>query len=268
MRALVIGRNFFHKIVLQRYLIWNFSARDLKSRYVGSMMGLFWSVIHPLVLLAAYSFVFSVVFQVRDFSRDTDNFPLFVFCGILPWLFFQETVLRCCYSVTEQRHLLRKMVFPSEILPISVTLSNLVTHVLGVLVLLVVLGYLGLLSWTALLLPVYMILLAIFALGLGWLMAALQVFLKDAAQLLSVALVFWFWLTPIFYSLERVPARFRPLLLVNPLTYVVEGYRSLLMFQAIPSATHLGALCLLTLVSFLIGGWVFRATKRDFVDVL
>jgi ABC-type polysaccharide/polyol phosphate export permease len=128
-RLAIISGNFFRKILLQRHLIWNFVLRDLKARYVGSFMGLFWSVIHPLVLLISYTFVFSVIFQVRPSLKTIDNFALFAFCGMLPWLYFQETVVRSCTSVIDQSHLIRKTLFPSEILPITVALSNLVTHV-------------------------------------------------------------------------------------------------------------------------------------------
>lgn len=268
-----ISLNFFSKLWLQRHLIWNFVLRDLKSRYVGSLMGFFWSVIHPFVLLLSYTFVFQIVFQIRpaDLSARyavTDNFAVFLFCGILPWLFFQESLVRSCSSVIENANLIRKTVFPSEILPVALVISNLVPHLIGLAILLVVLTVMGLASWTFLLVPVYLVPLAVISLGLGWLLASLQVFLRDTAQILSVGMIFWFWFTPIFYAVERVPEAFRPLLKLNPLSAVVEGYRGLLLTHTLPDPLDLGLLALLAGFVFIVGGWVFRNTKRDFVDVL
>jgi ABC-type polysaccharide/polyol phosphate export permease len=182
MAALTILLSFLRRVGHQRYLIFNFVARDLKSRYIGSLMGLFWAVVHPLVLLLCYTFVFSIVFKIRAGTLATGNFAIFLFCGILPWLYFQDTVLRCCNSLVENSNLIKKTVFPSEILPISLALSNVVTHLFGLAILLIVLVFSGLLVWTSLFLPVYLFLLVVLSLGLGWLCAALQVFLRDTYQ--------------------------------------------------------------------------------------
>ena len=266
--ALQISTNFVRKLLLQRNLIWNFVIRDLKIRYVGSFMGFFWSIIHPLILLISYTFVFSIVFDIRPQSTATDNFAVFLFCGILPWLYFQDTVLRSCTAVIDNANLIRKTVFPSEILPVSITLSNLVFHLIGVMVLAVVLIVMGVLPWTVVLLPLYLLPLMVLGLGLGWLLASLQVFLRDTSQILTVVLVFWFWFTPIFYSVDRVPQGLRPLMSLNPLSFVVQGYRDCLLEGILPSAATVGGLWLMAAACFVVGGLVFRNTKREFVDVL
>jgi lipopolysaccharide transport system permease protein len=254
--------------VLRRHLIWNFARRDLRKRYIGSFMGFFWTVVHPLVLLVSYTFVFSVIFQIRPGLSRVDNFALFAFCGILPWLYFQDTVLRSCTSVTDNGNLIKKTLFPSEILPITVLLSNLVTHLAGFGILLAVLIYMGLLTPVALAIPVIVLPLLVFSLGIGWLAAALQVFLRDTAQVLSVMLVFWFWFTPIFYEVERVPEPFRSWIVLNPMTHVVEAYRGLLLENRLPDAAPLLLLYAAAVAVFALGGLVFRNTKRQFVDVL
>ncbi len=266
--SIAITSNFFSKLLLQRHLIWNFVRRDLKNRYVGSMMGFFWSVIHPLVLLLCYSFVFSVIFEVRLQGPVPDNFPIFLFCGILPWLYFQETVQRSATCIIENSNLIRRTLFPSEILPITVTLSNLATHLVGLVILFIAISWVGHLPWTAVLLPFYLLLVSCLALGLGWLAAALQVFLRDAAQILAVALLLWFWFTPIFYQRELVPAEFLPLMRLNPLAYVVEGYRDLIWLGRLPDPLDILVLAGFSLASLGVGGVVFRGTKREFVDVL
>ena len=266
--GLTLSSHFLGKMVRQRHLIGNFVIRDLKSRYVGSFMGVFWSVVHPLVLLASYTFVFSIVFRIKPDLEQIDNFAVFLFCGILPWLYFQDTVVRSCTSVVDHGHLIRKTVFPAEILPLTLVLSNLVTHLVGFAILLVVLLYYSTLGWAVLLLPLYLLLLMLLSLGLSWLVAALQVFLRDTAQILSVMMIFWFWFTPIFYQIERVPRVFRPWIEFNPLSHVVTGYRRILLENGLPD---LGSLCWLAgwaVIVLLLGGLVFRKTKREFVDVL
>lgn len=266
--VLAVFTNFGRKLWLQRHLIWNFVLRDLKGRYVGSLMGLFWSVIHPIVLLVSYTFVFSIVFKIRPVTSATDNFALFLFCGILPWLYFQDTLVRCSTAVVENGNLLRKAVFPAEILPLSLALSNLVTHLLGFLVLAIILALNGLLGWTLLFVPVYLVLLFFISLGVGWLLAAMQVFVRDTIQVVQVLLIFWFWFTPVFYSVELVPAALRPFIRANPMTHVVEGYRSALLEHVVPTPETIAVLGLFAAACFLVGGAIFRGVKRDFVDVL
>ena len=155
--SLVIPDNFLRKIFRQRHLVWNFVVRDLKSRYVGSFMGFCWSVIHPLVLLVSYTFVFSVIFKLKPHMEQIDNFPVFLFSGILPWLYFQDTVVRSCSSVVDNSNLIRRTTFPSEILPVVLVLSNLLTHLVGLGILLVVLFYIDVLGWAVLFLPIYLL---------------------------------------------------------------------------------------------------------------
>jgi ABC-type polysaccharide/polyol phosphate export permease len=268
--AVQVLSNFILQLWVRRHLILNFVIRDVKSRYVGSFMGLFWSVVHPLVLLVCYTFVFSIVFRVRPFTEATDNFAVFLFCGILPWLYFQDSVVRCCSSILDNAGLIRKTLFPSEILPVSLVVSNLVSHLIGLAILLVVLGFMGLLSWTLLFLPVFILLLMLMTLGLGWFVAALQVFLRDTIHLVTVFMILWFWFTPIFYSADNdnVPVLLRALIRLNPLSYVVEGYRDALLEHQAPALTPLLILMAFAGAAFLVGGFVFRNTKREFIDVL
>lgn len=231
-------------------------------------MGFFWAVVHPLVLLVAYTFVFSGIFNVRPAGSRTDSFALFLFAGLLPWLYFQDTLLRSCSSIVNHAHLIRKTLFPSEILPLAVALSNIITHLIGLLILCGVLLFNGLLGWTGLQSLLCLFFLVFLSLGLGWLTAVFQVFVRDTQQVVTVVLIFWFWLTPIFYTLEQVPERFRPLVRLNPLTYVVEGYRQALLEQQLVSAETLLILALAGSIAFVLGGIIFRVTKREFVDVL
>ncbi len=233
-------------------------------------MGLFWSVIHPLVLLASYTFVFSIIMKQRLGDQPgTTSFAIHLFCGILPWLVFQETLSRSSNVLVENSNLITKTLFPAEILPVSVLLANLVNHLIGLaMFLVVVLFYVQKLSWLVLLLPIYLVALSLFALGLSWFICSVQVFLRDTAQIVTVVLTFWFWLTPIFFDEKRLGDRLRPLMRLNPLAAVVTAYRECLLTFELPSWQALLWLYLFALITFLAGGLFFRYTKRSFADVL
>ena len=266
----IIFSNFLRKLYLQRDLIRNFVVRDLKSRYIGSFMGFFWSVIHPIVLLVSYTFVFSVILGVRPLPNSgTTSFPLFLFCSILPWLFFQDTLQRASTVVIDNANLVTKTLFPTEILPLTVMLAALVNHLIGFAILLgVILFTLGKISAYIFLVPVYFLFLMLFTLGMSWLVASLNVFVRDVSQVLGVILTFWFWFTPIFYSPERFPRQLSFLVRFNPLAHVVTAYRDCLLRMQTPDLRVLAALAVVSLLVFVAGGLFFRHTKREFVDIL
>jgi lipopolysaccharide transport system permease protein len=266
----VILTNFLHKIYVQRSLIRSFVVRDLKARYIGSFMGLFWSVIHPIVLLVSYTFVFSVILGVRPPpDAGTTSFPLFLFCSILPWLFFQDVLQRSSTIIIDSTNLVTKTLFPSEILPLVVLLSGLVNHLIGFAILLCIIFFvLGKVSLFILLIPLYLFLLMLFTLGISWFVASLNVFVRDVSQVLSVILTFWFWFTPIFYSTNRFPPKLLFLIRFNPLAHVVAGYRDCLLRMCMPDRSVLIILAVASVAVFAAGGLFFRKTKREFVDVL
>jgi ABC-type polysaccharide/polyol phosphate export permease len=266
----VILGNFIHKIYLQHDLIRNFVVRDLRGRYIGSFMGFFWSVIHPFVLLTSYYFVFRVILKVETPpDSGTNNFALFLFCSILPWLFFSDTLQRSSTVIIDNTNLVTKTLFPTEILPLTVLLAGLVNHLIGFAILLgIIFWVLGKVSVFILLIPVYLIILMLFTLGLAWFVSSLNVFIRDTSQVLVVILTFWFWFTPIFYTGNKVPAKLSWIVRWNPLAHVVTGYRSCLLRMMMPDLRALTFLALASLAVFVAGGLFFRYIKREFVDVL
>jgi lipopolysaccharide transport system permease protein len=266
----LIFSNFLKKIYTQRSLIRSFVVRDLKTRYVGSFIGLFWSVIHPIVLLAAYYFVFKIIMKAQPGAdAGTTNFALFLFCSMLPWLFFQETLQRSSTIIIENANLVTRTLFPSEILPLVVLLSAFVNHLIGFAILLCILfATLGKISLFILLIPVYLFLLMLFSLGLSWFISSLNVFIRDVSQVIAVVLLFWFWFTPIFYSVDRYPRKLLFLAQLNPLAHVVVGYRDCLLRRCLPDMKFLIIFAVVAFAVFAIGGIFFRKTKREFADVL
>lgn len=268
--AWLITQNFLRKLVLQRTLLRNLVVRDLRSRYVGSFMGLFWSVIHPLALLLTYTLVFSGILKIQPWKQAgiQESFAVVIFCGILPWLLFQDTVTRSAMAVIDHANLVKKTRFPIEIVSLSIFLANLFSHLVGLGILIAVLAWLRGLSPWVLLLPVFWLCLMLLSVGLGWVVAVLQVFLRDTAQVLTVVMGVWFWLTPIFYSIDMVPEPVRGLVRFNPLADVIVGYRDCLLLKRAPDPASLLLLALGSTAVFVIGGIFFRVSKREFVDVL
>ena len=254
----------------RRSLLFQLVRRDFEQRFVGSVVGWVWGIIHPLVMLASWTFVFTICLHTKlDTGEVTHNYPLYLFAGMLPWLLFSETVQRSSSSLLDQASLITKTVFPAEIVPVSIFLSSLVSHLMALGLVVAAVGiWMNRISTGLLLLPIYMVLLGMFAVGLGWILASLQVYLRDTAQVLTVILTFWFWLTPIFITEKQFPARLRFLLAGNPLAYLVRAYRELLLSASWPSLDDLGIMAAFALATFLAGGLFFRHMKRGFADVL
>jgi lipopolysaccharide transport system permease protein len=263
------GTHFARNLVERRTLIIQLVKRDFQQRYIGSAAGWVWGLIHPLVLLASYVFIFDICLQQKPGpGAVTTNYPMLLFAGMLPWLLFSETVQRSAGSLIEQANLITKTVFPAEIVPVSIFLSSLMSHILA---LALVIGgaaiFLHHISPILVLLPVAMLLVGLFAVGIGWIAAALQVYLRDTAQVLAVILTLWFWATPILLPEDKFPGWALLVLKANPLTYIVRAYREILLGHAV-SLRDLGSTAAFAITAFVCGGLIFRYMKRGFADVL
>ncbi len=251
-------------------LIYQLVRRDFEQRFVGSAAGWLWGLIHPVVMLASWVFVFQwCLHTTLPATEVTQNYSLFLFCGFLPWMLFQETVQRSATALLDHSNLIKKTVFPAEIVPVSIFLSSLLNHLLALALVLVVVGvYVGHFSMWMFSLPIYMVLIGLFAIGIGWIVSSLQVYLRDTAQILSVVMTLWFWITPIFINEQLFPQSVRFLLRANPLAFVVRAYRDRLLSYRYPSLTELAILTAYAVTVFLVGGLFFRHLKRGFADVL
>jgi lipopolysaccharide transport system permease protein len=264
------GTLFLRNLIERRSLLFQLVRRDFEQRFVGSAMGWIWGLIHPLVLLLSWTFVFQICLgQTVPPGEVTTNYPLFLFAGMLPWLLFSETMQRSASSLLEHANLITKTVFPAEIIPVSVFLSSLVSHLLALVLVVAAAGvWLNQISIFLVLLPLYILVVGLLAIGLGWIVASLHVFLRDTAQVLSVVLTFWFWVTPIFIAPQNFPRQARFLLAANPLYYVVRAYRALLLGSSMPDPRDFAIVAAYGAAAFLVGGLFFRYMKRGFADVL
>jgi ABC-type polysaccharide/polyol phosphate export permease len=237
-------------LVERRSLLFQLVRRDFEQRFVGSAIGWIWGLIHPLALLISWMFVFQICMRVPP-PPGVRNYPLFIFAGMLPWLLFSETVQRSASSLLDQANLITKTVFPSEMIPVSATAV-----------------WINQISVFLILLPFYFVVAGLLAVGLGWIVASLHVYLRDTAQVVSVVLIFWFWLTPIFITPKQFPPWARFILVANPLYYVVRGYRTILLGSGMPDLEDLAIATAYGAAMFIAGGLFFRHMKRGFADVL
>ena len=263
------GTLFLRNLIQRRSLLFQLVRRDFEQRFVGSAIGWIWGLIHPLVMLLSWTFVFHYCLRQEAPGNSGVPYPLFLFAGMLPWLLFSETLQRSASSLLDHSNLITKTVFPSEIIPVSVFLSSLVSHVLALSLMLIgSVLWLQHISVFLIFLPVYVLVIGMLAVGLGWIVASLHVFLRDTAQILSVVLTFWFWTTPIFLPDDKFPHKVQFALKLNPLYYAVNAYRALLLGTRMPNPYDLAMVTAFGVTAFIIGGLFFRHLKRGFADVL
>jgi lipopolysaccharide transport system permease protein len=264
------GRHFARNLIHRRTLLLQMVRRDFEQRFIGSTAGWMWGLILPLVQLLSWLFVFELcLHQHVPPNEPTQSYALFLFCGFLPWWLFQETVTRSANSMLDNANLITKTVFPAEIVPVSIFLSSLASHLMVVALVITGIGVItGHFSMWMMMLPLYMVLVGLFAIGVGWIVASLQVYLRDTAQVLTVILVFWFWVTPIFITEQQMPERFRFVLHLNPLAFVVRAYRDRMLSYRVPSLHDFVITAAYAITAFVAGGLFFRHLKRGFADVL
>lgn len=254
-------------LVRYRGLIQSLVARELKARYRGSVLGFFWSFINPLFLLLIYSFVFKYILLQR--AEGIDNYELFLFCGILPWTWFSSSLLEASAVLISGGNLIKKVLFPAEILPIVTVLANMVHFFFG----LVILG--GFLLWFQRPLslselawfPVTVLVQLVLTLGFALLLSALTVHFRDMRDILGNLMTFWFFATPIIYPYFVMKDWQLRLLQFNPFTHLAITYQEILYFQGpVGHAFWLLVLGAISVGWFLFGYFVFDRLRDTFAE--
>jgi ABC-type polysaccharide/polyol phosphate export permease len=251
-------------------LVLSLALQQVRRRYVGTLGGIGWALLQPLILIVTYWIVFALGFRVK-IGDGTISFTAYFITGTAAWLLMSEAIGSCVGAVTGNAHLVKKVVFPLEALPVAPIVSSAILHLF---LLVIVLGFLlidrGALPWTVVFVPYYLICALALCLGIAFLTSALQVFFRDVQKLVDAALGIWFWLTPVVWPADLVPAAWRPLLNLNPAWYIVRGYRDSLI-QGIPlwdrpvASAVFWAGCIATIAA---GAWVFERLKPEFAEVL
>lgn len=243
--------------------------RDFKVRYARTIVGMGWAILQPLVLLLLYTFVFSIILKLKFRTGDTTgNFALYLTCGMFPFLALSEGIQRASASLAENRSLLVKVRFPAEVLPAVGVISGTITEFIGLALLVGITMFFDvqLSAWLALL-PLLVLLRVALTMGLAWLVSVLSVFFTDLGQFVSLLLMSWMFLTPIFYPAELVPDGLVWLLKLNPLHHLIEAYRAVLLEASSP-LPMLPVVIVWSVASCVFGLWFFRRTVQDAKDFL
>lgn len=254
-------------------LIRSLIRRDIVGRYRGSGLGLLWSLIAPLFMLAVYTFVFGTVFGARwtpgQTTSSTTEFAIVLFAGLIVFQLFSEVILRAPTLVLSNVNYVKKVVFPLEILPV-VALGSALFHAAVSLVVLVAALLIahGQIALTAILLPLVLLPLLLVILGLAWLLASLGVFVRDITQILGMLVTALMFLSPVFFPLSALPEWIRPWLAFNPLTLPIEQTRDVLIWGQAPDFAALAVYAVLAVVVAAAGLRWFQLTRKGFADVL
>lgn len=254
----------------KRSLVKMMVSRDFKGRYRGSLLGALWPFIHPVGHLLLYTFVFCVVLKVR-FGADgsTGNFALYLMSGLLPWGAISESIARSTTCILEQPNLVKRVVFPLEVIPIVVTLSSAATQIGGMLILMAcAMFYQGGVHQSLLFLPVIAFSQLLFTTGLCWLLASLGVYVRDMRHLISLGLSVWMYMTPIVYPASALPEKLKFLVWINPVAGIVTDYRRVILEGNPPDFAMYAFYTTISVLFFFSGYYFFMKTKRSFADVM
>jgi len=255
-----------------RNLIVTMTKREVAGRYRGSILGLFWSFLNPVFMLLVYTFVFSVVFNARwDVGNDetSTQFAVVLFAGLIVHSFLAEILSKSPGLILGNANYVKKVVFPLEVLP-AIALGSAIFHtIISLLVLqFAYVVFSGVPPWTIILTPLVFFPLAILALGCSWVLAALGVFLRDIGQIIGVVITVLLFLSPIFFPIERLPADYQALILLNPLTFIVEQAREVLIWGHLPDWKGLTMYTAFSTGFAWLGYVWFQKARKGFADVL
>ena len=260
----MINMNVFKEIYNYRELLKTNIKKEIRGKYKGSWLGVLWTFLNPLLMLAVYAFVFPYILRV-----NVDNYTIFMIVALIPWNFFTTAIQSGTGSVVANGNILKKVYFPREIIPISITTSQLVNFLITCIIMAVFIIFSGVgFSVHALLFPLLVLIQYILILGLTFILSALTVFVRDIDHFVSVILMLGFYATPIVYQGEMLPKKFQIFLKLNPMAQLVEAYRSILYYHRMPDMTMLIIWELGSVALLVVGYLIFKKLEKSFVEEL
>lgn len=236
--------------------------KDIGGKYKNSFLGVLWSFINPLLQIAVYAFVFQIIMR-----SNIENYAVYLCCALVPWQYFSSVVLRGAATIIDNGNIIKKVYFPREILPISIVTSEGINFLISTIIILgfVIVSGIGIsinIFWYFLILIIQYII----SLGISFIVSSLSVYFRDLLHLLGVFMQLLFYATPIVYSVENVPAGFRWLLKINPMSYLIEGYRAIFYDKVPPNFQSLGIALLMGIALCVIGYFAFRKLEKGFAE--
>lgn len=256
--------NVFKNLYKYRELLKTNVQKEIRGKYKNSFLGVLWSFLNPLLQIAVYALVFPLILR-----NTQENYVIFLCCGLIPWTFFATTISRSAFTMVENGNIIKKVYFPREILPISVVTSETVNFLISTIIIIgfVVFGGLGICKYIVfypiVLLAQYLLLIAI-----SLIVSSISIYIRDLQHLIGVVLQLLFYAAPIVYAPESIPAEFKWILNCNPMTYIINGYRSIFYSQSMVELKPLFILIGCSIVGCIVGYIIFNKLQKGFAEQL
>jgi len=251
------------------HLLKGFVSRDIKGRFAASFGGLIWTILSPLATIIAYFFIFSIILRISITPEETGTgrFSIFFLCGFFPWNLLADSLSKAVGVLVAEASIITKVVFPVELLPVSIVISTLVVNSIGFFIFLVYLSFAGYMHLYWLLIPVALMLEAFFIMGIAFFVSALCVFFRDIGELLGIIILLWFFGTPVIYPSSMAPSRLEWFYDLNPMVAYVGFIRKVILQHTFDHQSFL-IMCICAMISYMLGTWFFMRSKGAFGDVL
>ena len=254
--------NFFKDLYSYRELLKTSVKKDIGGKYKHSFFGVLWSFINPLLQIAVYAIIFPLIIR-----NNIENYTVFMVCGLIPWNFFSMVINRSTWVIVENGNILKKVYFPRAILPFSLVLSETINFLISSIIVFVFTIAYGMgVSKYALLYPIIIIVQDVLMIGMGFILSAITVYMRDIQHFIGVILQLLMYATPVVYSIETIPENYRFILKFNPMTYIIEGYRDILYYQKMPDIKMLGILFVIGIVGSIVGYFIFQKLQKRFAE--
>jgi lipopolysaccharide transport system permease protein len=263
--------DIFRPLTRHSHLLGQLSKRGIQSRYRGSVLGMFWSLLTPLLMLLVYSFVFSVVFKAKwnHPGAEDANFGVILFSGMIIHALFSEPMVLSSVSITGNTQYVKKVVFPLEVMTWSTTIVAAFQALISFFILIFFMLVTGMtIHPTLLLFPIVVAPLLLLSVGIGWLLSSLTVYIRDIAQLVGIVSTVALFISPVFYPVDRLPLPWQSIIYLNPISYIVDQMRRISIYGELPDWTGLGVYTLVSLLVAWMGLAIFQRLRTGFADVL
>lgn len=260
----MVNMQIFSELYRYREFLKTSIKKEFRGKYKKSFLGVFWSFLNPLFQLLIYALVFPFILK-----NNVDNYVIFLIVALMPWNFFNMTILQSAASIVTNGGIIKKVYFPREILPISTTTSNLLNFLITGIIVFVALLISGIgIGISIFVLPIIIIIQYVLQLGLAFIFSAITVYVRDVEYLLNVFMMLMFYLCPIVYSADMIPANFLPLFKLNPMFHIINYYRVILYDKQIPNMGNVFILFMICLLILILGYLIFQKCKKRFAEEL
>ncbi|MCI8444441.1 MAG: ABC transporter permease [Clostridia bacterium] len=256
--------NVFKNLYKYRELLKTNIKKEIRGKYKNSFLGVLWSFLNPLLQIAVYAIVFPLILR-----NTQENYVIFLCCGLIPWTFFSTAISRAAFTMIENGNILKKVYFPREILPISIVTSEAINFVISTIIIMafVLLGGLGITKYI-LFYPLVLLAQYLLVLAISFVLSSITVYFRDLQHLIGVALQLLFYATPIVYAADTIPEAFKWILNINPMTYIINGYRDIFYHQQAPAIMPILLLIVADIIVCIIGYLIFNKLQKGFAEEL